>query len=59
MTTRENSYTMPLLFGPCRKQGHCRMSAIAVVTAPAGIEMRSTHFNTRWCGSTQVGGKKY
>lgn len=36
MTTTENSYTMPLLFGLCRKQGHCCLSAIGVVKGPAG-----------------------
>lgn len=35
MTAMENSYTMPLLFGACRKQGHCGLSAIGVVTVSA------------------------
>jgi hypothetical protein len=42
MTMIENSYTMPLLFGVCRKQGHCCISAIGVVTVPAATVMRSS-----------------
>ena len=35
MTAIEHSYTMPLLFGARRKQGHCCLAAIGVVTVPA------------------------
>jgi|APTNR8051073442_1049403.scaffolds.fasta_scaffold02695_5 hypothetical protein len=39
MTAIEHSYTMPLLFGARRKQGHCCLSAIDVVTVPATTVM--------------------
>jgi|APTNR8051073442_1049403.scaffolds.fasta_scaffold07621_2 hypothetical protein len=56
MTTTENSYPKPLLLAFCREQGLCCMSSIGVVTVTATIEMRSSDWYGRWCGSTQVSG---
>jgi len=54
MTTVENSYTMSLVFGGCRKWGQSCMSAVGGVTVPTTIVMLSFDWCSQWYGNTQI-----
>ena len=58
MTAIEHSYTMPLIFGVCRKQRQSCMSAVGGVTVPTTIVMLSFDWCSQWDGSTQVSANK-
>lgn len=55
MTDIENSYTMPLLFDVCWKQGYCCLSAIGVLAVPGTAVMQSSDWGSPWYGTTQDG----